>query len=76
MSSNLVTVFSGNPADAEIIGEILSDNGIIANVKNQLMGSIAPWQVAAGGFEPVEIDVLQKDAEKALELINEFKKSE
>ena len=39
------------------------------------MGSIAPWQVSAGGFEPVEVEVLEKDKEKALELINEFRKS-
>jgi len=75
MSSDLVLVFSGNPMDAEIVQEILADNGIIANVKNQLMGSIAPWQVSAGGFDPVDVEVLQKDAEKALELINEFKRS-
>jgi len=73
--SNLVVVFRGNPMDAEIINEILADNGIMANQKNQLMGSIAPWQVSAGGFEPVAVEVLKKDMEKALELIDEFKKS-
>lgn len=62
--------------DAEIIQEVLTDNGIIAHMKNQLMGSIAPWQVAAGGFDPVELEVLQKDEKKALDLINEFKKNE
>ena len=72
--SDLVVVFRGNPMDAEIINEILADNGIGANVKNQLMGSIAPWQVSAGGFEPVVIEVLKKDVEKALDLINEFNK--
>jgi len=76
MSSDVVTVFSGNPMDAEIIQEVLTDNGIIAHMKNQLMGSIAPWQVAAGGFDPVELEVLQKDEKKALDLINEFKKNE
>lgn len=72
--SDLVVVFRGNPMDAEIINEILTDNGITANVKNQLMGSIAPWQVSAGGFEPVTIEVMKKDVEKALDLINEFNK--
>lgn len=76
MSSDVVTVFRGSPMDAEIIQEVLADNGIITHMKNQLMGSIAPWQVAAGGFDPVELEVLQKDAKKALDWINEFKKNE
>lgn len=75
MNSELVVVYTGNPIDAEVIKEILTDNGIVANLKNELMGSIAPWQVSAGGFEPVEVEVLNKDVEKALDLINEFNKS-
>lgn len=72
---DLVVVFRGNPVDSEIIQELLTENGIMATMKNQLMGSIAPWQVSAGGFKPVEVEVLKNDREKALELINEFNKS-
>lgn len=39
------------------------------------MGTIAPWQVSPGGFEPVEVEILVKDKEKALKLIYEFNKS-
>lgn len=73
--SDLIVVFRGNLVDAEMVKEILSDNGILAHLKNQLMGSIAPWQVSAGGFESVEVEVLEKDKGKALDLINEFNKS-
>lgn len=75
MDSDLIVVFSGNLVDSEIIKEILDDNGITTNLKNELMGTIAPWQVSAGGFEPVEIEVLVEDRKKALELINAFHKS-
>ncbi len=75
MDSDLVVIFSGNYVDSEIIKEILGDNGITTNLKNELMGTIAPWQVSAGGFEPVEVEVFVKDKEKALELINAFHKS-
>jgi len=71
----LIVVFRGNPMNSEIIKEILEDNGIMASLKNQFMGSIAPWHVSSGGFEPVEVKVLKKDMEKALDLINEFNKS-
>lgn len=75
MDSELIVVFKGNPMDSEVIKEILMDNGIEANLKNQLMGTIAPWQVSAGGIDPVEVEVLVKDKEKALDLIAAFNKS-
>ncbi len=45
-SSDLIVVFKGNSVDAEIVKEILSDNGILVSLKNQLMGSVAPWHVS------------------------------
>lgn len=75
MDSDLIVVFKGNPVDSEIVNEILNDNGIVATLKNQLMGTIAPWHVSPGGFEPVEVQILEKDKEKALSLIEEFNKS-
>lgn len=75
MESELTVVFKGKQIDAEIVKEILKDNGIIAGLKNKLMGTIAPWQVSAGGIDPVEVEVLVKDKEKALDLIEEFNKS-
>ena len=75
MDSELTVVFKGNLIDSEVIKEILKDNGIMANLKNQLMGTIAPWQVSPGGFEPVEVEILVKDKEKALNLINAFNKN-
>lgn len=75
MDSVLIVVFKGNPIDSEIVKDILNDNGIMSNLKNQLMGTIAPWHVSPGGFEPVEVEILLKDKEKALKLLDEFIKS-
>ncbi len=75
MDSELIVVFKGNQIDSEIIKDILNDYGIMANLKNQLMGTIAPWHVSPGGFEPVEVVVLEKDKKKALKLIDEFNKN-
>ena len=72
--SELIVIYRGNPIDSEMVKEILADNGILAGIKNQLMGSIAPWQVSAGGFEPVEVEILKKDEEKAIALLKEFNK--
>ena len=74
MESELIVIFKGNPVDSEIVKDILNDNGILADLKNQLMGTIAPWHVSPGGFEPVEVQILAKDKEKALALIEDFMK--
>ena len=71
----LKVIFSGSPMDAGVVKEILEDNGIKANLRNELMGTIAPWHVSAGGMDPVEVEVLGKDEEKALALVQEFKNS-
>ena len=74
--SKLITVYTGNLVDAEMIKNRLIEAGISASMKNQLMSSIAPWQISAGGFEPAGVMVFQEDKEKALMLIEEFKGSE
>lgn len=73
--TDLIVIFRGNPVDAEIVRDILSDQGILANLKNQLMGSIAPWQIAAGGFQPVEVEIFARDKAQALAVIEDFNKS-
>ena len=68
----LQVVYRGNQIDSEMISQLLNGNGIETMIKNHLMGSIAPWQVAAGGFEPIEIIVNKRDFERAQELMKHF----
>ncbi len=75
MESKLIVIYKGNPMDSELVTEMLNDNGIKASLKNQYMGAIAPWHVTPGGFEPVEVEILEEDKEKALALIDEFNNS-
>jgi len=72
MKTELIVIFRGNPADAGIVHEILNDNGIMANLRNELMGSIAPWYVSPGGANPIEVEILDKDKDAAQELIDAF----
>lgn len=71
----LVCIFSGSPMDAEILKQILEDNGIVANMKNQLMSSIAPYQISAGAVDPSDVEVFERDRKEALLLVDEFYKS-
>jgi hypothetical protein len=75
-SKEIIEIYKGNTVNAEIITDILNDNGIIASMNNQLMGSIAPFYVSGGGIDPVGVEIFDRDKEKALALIEEFNKSD
>ena len=72
----LVEVFAGELWQATMIKNILEDNQIQTFLENELMGTIAPWRVAAGGFSPVKVIVSNLDFEQSLKLIEEFNTSE
>ncbi|WP_339737350.1 DUF2007 domain-containing protein [uncultured Sunxiuqinia sp.] len=74
--SETMVIFTGKPIDAEMINQLLNDHGIVTLISNKLMGSIAPWQVSAGGFEPVEIIIKKTDEQKAHGLIAAFREAE
>lgn len=73
--TDLIVIFRGTPVDAEIIKDVLNDQGILTNLKNQLMGTIAAVYVSAGGIDPVEVQIFARDKDEALALIHEFNKS-
>ncbi len=72
MKSDLTKVYRGNPIQAEMIKQMLEENGISCMLRNKMMGSIAPWLVSYGGENPVSVEVLIEDEEKAKELIEGF----
>jgi hypothetical protein len=72
----LVEVYQGSSVNAEMIVAFLEENGIMAAIRNKLMGSIAPWNVTPGGHEPAKVEVLETQKEEALILITEFFKTE
>lgn len=65
-------VFAGNSLDAGMIQSLLEQEGIQAFIQNELMSSIAPWQVAAGGSAAAKVVVATEDYEKALQIINDY----
>jgi hypothetical protein len=72
----LVEVFAGELWQATMIQNILEDNQIQAFLENELMGTIAPWRVVAGGFNPVKVIVSSTNQELSLKLIEEYNSSE
>ncbi|MDP2335673.1 MAG: DUF2007 domain-containing protein [Bacteroidota bacterium] len=67
-----VEIFAGELWQAEMIKEMLEDNGIQAYMKNELMGNIAPWIVSPGGTASVKINISTSDYARSKELIDEL----
>lgn len=72
-TDRIIVIYSGSPINAELLKGILLEEGITAALQNELIGSIAPWQLSAGGINPVDVVIFERDKEKALALIEEFK---
>src|SRR5690554_5611887 len=45
----LIEVYSSSPLEAQMVNSLLQDAEIDTFIKDELMGSIAPWYVAGGG---------------------------
>jgi len=70
--AELVAIYVGEQWQATIVKELLDDNGINAFIENELMGSIAPWQIAAGGMASVTVMIASSDYVLAKPLVDEF----
>jgi len=70
--NDLIEVFAGSSIEAGIVQSMLQDAEINVFVKNENMGTIAPWQVSAGGVGAVTIVVGSKDYDEAKLIIEKF----
>ena len=71
----LIEVFAGQLWQAAVIKNILEDNGIHVHLENELIGTLEPWAVAAGGFNPVKVIVSDRDHDLSQKLIREYNNS-
>ncbi|MBF8964384.1 DUF2007 domain-containing protein [Pontibacter sp. FD36] len=65
-------IFSGDFHRAAVIKNMLENHGIYVFIQNEHMGSIAPFQVASGGFNPVRLIISGHDEEEAQRLLDGF----
>jgi ERCC4-related helicase len=68
-----VIVFTGIVWEAEMVKNILENDGIQAFLNNEFVGTLAPWYTTPG---PGSVDVVVSglDYEKAKLLVDEFEK--
>ena len=74
--SEPVLIFSGSFHRAAVIKSMLENNGIYVFMQNEHIGSIAPWQVSSGGFNPVRLLISSLNYEQASKLLEEFNRQD
>jgi Putative prokaryotic signal transducing protein len=74
MSENekLIIVFAGYISQASLTQNILEIHGIDSFLKDEIIGTIAPWYAAAGGAGAVKVEVAESDVDRAKAVIKEM----
>lgn len=68
-ADDLVVLASGTIVEMEVQKTSLDAAGIPSFLKDEIVGTIAPWSAAAGGAGAVKILVKQSDLEEARALL-------
>ncbi len=75
MDNEPVIVFSGTALEVSMVKSILDDNEIASYLRDEYIGTIAPWYSGGGGAGSVKIVVAAADSEKALKVIEEYNRN-
>lgn len=62
-------VFSGKIWEANLVKNLLENSGIPAFLKDEFVGTIAPWYIAPGGVGSVKVVVAEKHVAEAQSII-------
>lgn len=63
-------VFAGNIIEAGMVQHLLQSKGIEADLRDEMLGMLAPWVASPGGAGAVKVMVNEADFTDALALIN------
>lgn len=73
--NNLLEIFAGSSIEAEIVSSLLKNAEIETFLKDEFMGTLAPWQVTAGGSGAVKIIIKSTDYETAKLIVEEYEQN-
>ena len=67
-----VEVFAGTIWQAEMLKSLLENAEIETFLQDEIVGTLSPWWVTAGGAGSVKVIVSSFDLEKAKSIVTEF----
>lgn len=70
--SDPVVVWSGNIWEAGILKSLIEDEDIPVFMKDEIIGTLAPWWTAPGGAGSISLVVSKRDEERVRSIIKEF----
>jgi len=73
--STPVEVFAGTAWEAALVKSLLENAEIETFLKDEIRGTMTPWNVSPGGTDPVKVVVSSRDVEKAKLVVDDYKKS-
>jgi len=71
-NNDIIEIFAGTSIDAEIVRSLLEDSDVKTFLKDENMGTIAPWHVSGGGVAAVKIIINSCDYDKAKLIIDKY----
>ena len=74
-ASKQIEVFAGNIIEAGMVCSLLESAAIHAYLKDEIMGTMNPWFVSAGGVGAVKVLVSALDFEEAKLVIDNYRDS-
>ncbi len=74
-NSKIIQLYAGSPLEAKMLQNLLEDNNIASFLKDEFMGSIAPFQITSGGVDPVKVMISDHDLEKAEPVLKYFEEN-
>lgn len=70
-----IVVFSGTIWQAEMVMSLLANADIEAFLKDEIIGTLAPWWAAPGGAGSVSVEVSARDFDEARLVVNDYEKN-
>ena len=70
-----VEVFAGTPWQAGMVKSLLEDAGIVAFIKDEIMGTYNPWWTAPGGAGAVSVFISFRDYEEARAIVAGYERN-
>lgn len=68
----LIVVYAGTTIDAGFVKSLLEADEIRAFLKDEIMGTLAPWYVAPRGVGAVKVVIAKRDLDKAKAIVQKY----
>lgn len=70
--TNSAEVFAGTGWQAEMVRNLLENEGISSFLKNEIIGTILPFGTSPGGVGAVKVIVSEEFKERAMAIVDEY----